>query len=66
MPKEDIVFPENLFRTIDDVHDKATTEFKNINSEAKELASRRNEVNAAKNKEAMKEQVASSGKKLSL
>lgn len=66
MPKEDIVFPENLFRTIDDVHDKATTEFKNISSEAKELASRRNEVNAAKNKEAMKEQVASSGKKLSL
>lgn len=66
MPKEDIVFPADLFRTIDDVHDKATAEFKNISSEAKELASRRNEVNAAKNKVATQEQAATSGKKLSL
>lgn len=66
MPKDDIVFPENLFRTIDDVHDKATAEFKNISSEAKDLASKRNEVNAAKNKDAVKEQVSNSGKKLSL
>lgn len=48
MPKEEIVFPENLFRTIDAVHEDATREFGNIDPEAKLLAARRNEANAQK------------------
>lgn len=65
MPK-DIVFPESLFKAIDETHAAATAESNNLCVEAKGLADRRNENNAEKNKNSTPSPVAKSGSKLSI